>query len=146
MGVCALLTGCVPQVDGPKTLIGDPAAARKLKGDHEFSLQWISWDDFGKVRVTDESGLWRIRGRQDSRENDDFVSIDGVITEISTHEFKFDGVIVTRVHHLAEGEPVTRTGPKTFRITGRRQYWRMMEMQNPADQVVDYIDVFFRRP
>jgi hypothetical protein len=121
-------------------------AAKKLKGVHDFSLHWISWDDFGSVKISDKNGLWHIIGRQDSRKNQDFIVIDGVITEISPYEFKFDGSIVTRVHDIADGEVVKRIGPKTFRITGNRQYWRMMEMNNPRDGVVDYVDVFFRRP
>ena len=143
---CALLSSCVPQTDGPQALIHDSKAALKLAGKHEFSLQWISWDDFGVATVTKERGMWRIVGRQDSQENDDFMTIDGVITEIDTHEFKFEGTIVTRIHHIAGGEVVTRTGPKTFRMTRGRPYWRMMEMNNPEDGVVDYIDVFVRRP
>ena len=144
--ICLVAAGCAVHHDGPTTAVNDRAAATKLKGDHDFSLQWISWDDFGVVSVSEESGLWRIRGRQDSRANDDFITIDGAITEISRFEFKFDGEIVTQIHHIANGQAVTRTGPRTFRITGKRQYWRMMEMQNPRDSVVDYVDVFFRRP
>lgn len=144
--LCFIAVGCAVVPEGAKTRVNDQGAANKLKGDHHFSLQWISWDDFGIASVSEKSGLWRIKGRQDSKENDDFITIDGVITEISRFEFKFDGTIVTRIHHIANGQTVTRSGPKTFRITGKRQYWRMMEMQNPQDSVVDYVDLFFRRP
>jgi len=143
---CAWLTSCVMHNGAPQTVITDPSAARKLEGAHDFSLQWISWDDFGRVDVTNEHGTWKIGGRQDSKTDGDFVSIEGVITEIQPFEFTFEGDIVTQVSHIAGGQPVTRSGKMTFRITGTRQYWRLVEMQNPSDSVVDYIDIYFRRP
>jgi hypothetical protein len=128
-----------------KTIIRDQAAAEKLKGDHFFALQWISWDCYGRVSVTTNQGVWEIKGRQDSRENDDFISIEGVITEINTLNFGFSGTIITKVSHINNGHPVTRSGVMTFRISGKRQYWRLKEMQNPADEATDYIDVFFKK-
>ena len=128
------------------TVISDVTAASKLAGDHFFALQWISWDYYGKVTITTNSNaVWQIKGRQDSREGDDYVTIDGVIKEINTLDFKFIGMIVTKVSHINDGQPSIRSGEMTFRISGKRQYWRLKEMQNPDDGVVDYVDIFFKK-
>ena len=145
-GALLCFTNCAPHGVGLRTVIHDAKAAHILLGEHDFSLQWVSWDDFGVASVTKKSGLWRINGRQDSEENDDYITIDGIITEISAYEFIFDGTIVTRIHYIADGDAVSRKGLKTFRMTRGRPYWRMMEMNNPSDSVVDYVDVFVRRP
>jgi hypothetical protein len=39
---------------------------------------------------------------------------------------------------------VGREGRFTFRITGTRRYWRMKEMNNPCEDVADYVDVYLR--
>lgn len=129
-----------------KTSINDPVAATKLEGSHLLALQWISWDYFGKVEITrSEINPWQIAGRQDSRDNDDFLELDGIITEINTRDFTFVGKITTRVSFINEGNPVVRNGKMSFRISGKRQYWRLREKQNPKDIAVDYVDIFFKR-
>jgi hypothetical protein len=47
-----------------KTVVNDPAAAQALAGHHRLSLQWISWEKFGSVTITNDAGLFRIRGHQ----------------------------------------------------------------------------------
>ena len=116
-----------------------------LLGRHFFSLQWISWDYYGRVTVTQKDGLLYLKGGQEAREGEDFVSIDGVVTELSRYDFKFKGKIVTKISHINNGEPCVREGEMTFRITGKRKYWRLQEMNNPCENVVDYIDIFFRK-
>jgi len=128
-----------------QTIINDQVSATRLSGDHFFALQWISWRHFGKASIIDKGGVWHITGRQDSRESDDYITIDGIITEINPLDFKFDGEIVTRVSHINGGKPCVRSGTMTFRISGKRQYWRLNEMRNPEDNVVDYIDIFFHK-
>ena len=125
-----------------KTVINDTKARNMLLGRHLFSLQWISWDRFGAATVTNRNGVLRLKGEQ--RKGADFVKIDGVITSIDANEFKFDGTITTQISHIANGAPCERNGEMTFAITGKRKYWRLQEMQNPCDDVVDYVDVYFR--
>lgn len=127
-----------------RTVINSPAAAKMLLGRHMLSLQWISWDHFGAAAVTNRDGAYRLKGEQKGRGNDDFLKIDGVITSIDEKEFAFEGTIVTQVSHINGGEPCTRDGEFTFRITGKRKYWRLMQMDNPCDPVTDYVDVYFR--
>lgn len=128
-----------------KTVVNDAKAKAMLLGRHNFSLQWISWDYFGTATVTQRKGVYYLKGEQKVRKGTDFVRIAGVITEINARDFKFSGEIVTQVSHINGGEPCRREGDFTFRITGKRKYWRMADINNPCDEVADYIDIFFRR-
>lgn len=140
--IALLLT--TPAAAQTKTVINDRASARMLLGNHLFSLQWISWDHFGSAAVTNKRGVYSIKGTQKGRSNTDFMTIKGNIMKIDAKEFTFSGTIVTQVSHLNSGEPCTREGEFTFKITGKRKYWRLMQMDNPCDDVVDYIDIYFR--
>jgi hypothetical protein len=135
----------VPALAQERTKINSSPAAKMLLGRHRLSLQWISWDYFGSANVTNTRGVYRIKGEQKGRGNRDFVRVDGVIRSISSKEFVFDGKIVTRVSHNNGGEPCTREGEFVFRITGKRRYWRLMQMDNPCDPVTDYVDIYFRQ-
>ncbi len=143
---CLLVLACpgVSVFAQDKTVVNDATAKKMLLGKHRFSLQWISWDYFGTAIVTDKKGVLYLKGEQKGRGNDDYLTIDGVITLIDEKEFKFDGKIVTKVSHLNNGEPCPREGEVTFAITKNRRYWRLQDMRNPCDGVLDYVDVFFR--
>lgn len=127
-----------------KTDINDHAAAKRLLGRHNISLQWISWDYFGSAQVTNKGGIYRIKGEQKGRGSTDLVSVEGAITQIDAREFKFDGKIITQVSHINGGKPCERTGQMIFRITGKRKYWRLQQIDNPCDSVADYVDIYFR--
>lgn len=126
-----------------RTIVNNAAAARMLLGRHMLSLQWVSWDRFGVATVTNREGVYILQGEQTSGESN-FVKVDGVITSIDRKKFGFRGTIVTQVSHINEGKPCTRDGEFTFKITGKRRYWRLQEMDNPCDPVTDYVDIFFR--
>jgi hypothetical protein len=126
------------------TRINDQAAARMLLGRHKLSLQWISWDYFGTATVTKHQGIYRLKGEQRGRRNSDYLTVDGVITSIDTKQFVLSGKMVTRVSYLNGGKPCERQGDFTFKITGKRKYWRLQEMDNPCDEATDYVDIFFR--
>lgn len=140
--LCAAATAVLAQ---EKTEINSPYAKKLLLGRHFFSLQWISWDHFGRVDVTEKNGLLQIKGEQKGRDTDDYLTIDGVVTEVNRYDFKFRGKIVTKVSHNNEGEPCVREGEMTFKITGKRKYWRLQEMDSPCEGIVDYVDIFFRK-
>ena len=129
-----------------KTQINDAVAARMLLGRHKLSLQWVSWDYFGIATVTNRRGAYSVKGEQKGRgqQSTDFVKIDGIITSIDAKEFAFRGKIVRRVSHINGGKPCARDGDFTFRITGKRRYWRLQQMDNPCDPVTDYVDIYFR--
>jgi len=128
-----------------KTIINSENAKKMLLGKHRFALQWISWNYFGTAIVTDKKGVLYLKGEQKGRGgSDDFLTIDGTVTQIDEKEFKFNGKIVTKVSHLNEGKPCPREGEMTFAITKNRRYWRLQDMQNFCEDVLDYIDIFFR--
>ncbi len=127
-----------------RTDINNAVAARMLLGRHRLSLQWVSWDHFGVATVMNRRGLYSIKGEQKGRRSTDFVRIDGTITSIDAKEFAFNGEIVTQVSHINGGKACTRTGEFTFKITGKRRYWRLQQMDNPCDPVTDYVDIYFR--
>ncbi|MCA1624602.1 MAG: hypothetical protein LC778_12545 [Acidobacteria bacterium] len=127
-----------------KTVVSDAGAKKMLLGKHRLSLQWISWDYFGTATITDKKGVLYLKGEQKGRGNDDFLTVDGIVTQIDEKEFKFSGKIVTKVSHLNNGEPCPRKGEMTFAITKNRRYWRLQDMRNPCDDVLDYVDIFFR--
>ncbi len=128
-----------------KTEINDPVAAAQLKGRHKFQLHWISWGkwaDLGNLTVIDRQGVLSFKARQ--AKAGDYVEIEGIVTRVEAKEFIFEGRIVTRVSYKNGGEPCERTGKMTFKITGKRKYWRMQEMQSPCDETTDYVDIFLR--
>lgn len=139
-----LLTFAVSLSAQSRTDVNNAAAAKMLLGRHKLSLQWISWDYFGSATVTNSRGVYKINGEQKGRGNADLLKIDGVIKSINAKEFVFDGKIITQVSHNNGGEPCTREGEFTFKITGKRKYWRLQQMDNPCDPVTDYVDVYFR--
>lgn len=127
-----------------KTIVNNTKAKTMLLGKHKVSLQWISWDYFGTATVINKNGVFYLKGEQKAKRGSDYLKVDGVITQIDAKEFKFDGTIITQISHINNGEPCTRTGEMTFRITGKRKYWRMQEIDNPCDVAADYVDIYFR--
>jgi hypothetical protein len=115
-----------------------------LLGKHMISLQWISWDHLGRGTVTIKKGSYLLVGEQKGRGNTDFLKINGRITAIDANQFDFDGTIETQVSHINGGKPCVRSGKFTFRITGKRKYWRMQQIDNPCDEAADYVDIYFR--
>jgi hypothetical protein len=127
-----------------RTVVNDAKAKTSLLGRHRLSLQWISWDYFGAATVTERGGVLHLKGNQRQRGGSDYLTVDGVITSIDAKEFSFSGKIVTRVSHINDGAPCVRDGDFTFKITGKRKYWRLQEIDNPCDEAADYVDIFFR--
>ncbi|CAN5431183.1 hypothetical protein BH20ACI1_BH20ACI1_12020 [soil metagenome] len=127
-----------------KTVINDANAKKMLLGKHLLSLQWISWEHFGAANVVNKNGVFYLKGEQKQRGGTDYVKVDGIITEINAKDFKFDGTIEMKISHNGGGEPCKREGEMTFAITKNRKYWRLQEMNNPCDEVVDYVDIYFK--
>ena len=129
-----------------RTDINNASAARMLLGRHKLSLQWVSWDHFGVATVTNRRGVYSLKGEQKGRgiSKANSVSVDGVITSIDAKEFGFRGKIVIVVDHINGGKPCVRDGEFTFKITGKRRYWRLQQMDSPCDQATDYVDIYFR--
>ncbi len=127
-----------------KTVVNDANAEKMLLGKHRLSLQWISWDYFGAATVTGKNGVLSLKGEQKQHGGTDYLRIDGTVVSIDKNEFAFKGTIITRVSHINGGEPCKREGEMTFAVKGKRKYWRLQEMDNPCEEVADYVDIFFR--
>jgi len=122
-----------------------PQATRQLLlGDHLLSLQWVSWDRFGRATVSEESGKLKLKGEQ--RKDGDYVTVEGIVTDVLPNGFRLQGKVITRVSHINQGKPCVRDGNFTFRASGARKFWRMQEMNNPCDEAADYIDIYFNCP
>lgn len=129
---------------GP-TFIEDPAAADLLMGDHLFNLQWID-KPAGTAHVTEKDGQLFLDAEQRNKKGD-FATVKGKIVRVTAKTFELDGTVVTRVSYNFSGKACEKSGRFTFRITGKRKYWRLKEMDNcEGDMLVDYVDVFFERP
>ncbi len=112
-----------------------------LIGTHKFALQWISWDVFGKAHISMKDGKISIDASQ--RLNGDYVTLKGTINIINKGHFTVTGELITRVSHINNGNECRRTGTFNFQTRGRA-YFRLMEMDNPCDPVVDYVDIFVK--
>src|SRR5262245_35868522 len=93
------------QAPPAKSEVRDARAKARLLGKHRLSLQWISWDYFGTVAVTEVNGLIKLSGEQKSRSNSDFVRIEGIVTTIDAGTFTFLGTITQRIGELNAGQP-----------------------------------------
>ena len=144
--ILCLIVFALPALAQDQTDINDIAAARMLLGRHKLSLQWVSWNHFGVATVTNRRGSYSITGEQTGRgpNKSDFVKLDGEITSIDEKEFGYRGKIITQVSHINDGKPCVRDGEFTFKITGKRRYWRLQQMDSPCDTATDYVDIYFR--
>lgn len=129
---------------GP-TFIEDPKAADLLMGEHVFSLQWID-NPPGRARITEKDKELFLDAEQKNAKGD-VATVKGKIVRVTDKTFELDGTIVTKVSFIYGGKACEKSGRFTFRITGKRKYWRLREMDNcEGNAVVDYVDVFFERP
>ncbi len=127
----------------------DAGARARLVGKHLLTVQWLSWGglrDAGKLVVKDLGTVLSAEGEQLGRGENagDYLKISGNILSASKDGFVFEGDILIRVHHNANGEECKRSGTFTFKTKGGRKYWRLQEMDSPCDTATDYVDVYFR--
>lgn len=118
---------------------------RQLReGTHNFTLQWISWDQPGKVKIKKNSdGTYAVSGKQVNKAGD-FVTIAGTLTVVTFSEMTFKGKIETKYSGVNNGEVCVKDGTYHFLAKGARKYWRLQEMDNcEGNNVVDYVDIFF---
>ena len=133
------LLAAAPQ-DAAQTRVDDPQSKALLLGEHPFTLQWIEGAP-GKATVTEKDGLLTIEGEQ--RKGANWVTIKGAILEVKSKQFVLQGKVESQVSYIAAGKPCAHDGRLTFLIAGGRKYWRLVEMNNRCEEVVDYVDVHF---
>jgi hypothetical protein len=114
-------------------------------GKHDFTLQWISWDEPGSVMIQPaEDGWYSIEGGQKSQRNNDYITITGGIKKVSETELLFKGEIKSVVASNNGGKPCIKTGSKIFKTTQNRKYWRLQDMINcEGGLLTDYVDIYF---
>ena len=130
-----------PAETAEPTIVDDRAALARLRGNSGVTLQWISWDYRGHVRVSELAGRVRLTGSQVERGGPGRLTLHGDVVEIDRDSFRFDGRIVIEDTPDA-GRECVRDGSFEFRVTGRRRYWRLQEME-VCDGLTDYVDIYF---
>jgi hypothetical protein len=115
------------------------------EGTHNLTLQWISWDVPGKVKITRQTdGTYTVKGEQRNKAGD-FVTIDGTLKVLDPKQLLFTGNIQSRYTGVNNGNPCDKQGTFHFLSKGARQYWRLQEMDNcEGNNVVDYVDIYFK--
>lgn len=133
-------TQAAPDIS-PRTIVSDPAALARLRRNAGITLQWISWDYRGRVRVSEMGGRVHLSGSQRARSGAGRLELDGDVIEIGAGSFAFRGHIgITDTPD--PGRACMRDGDFEFRITGRRRYWRLQQMEQ-CDGLTDYVDIYF---
>jgi hypothetical protein len=115
-------------------------------GKHKLSLQWISWEEMGTATIgaADKNGTRKIKGAQHSKTNTDYLEIEGTLRESTGRELIFEGKILIQAADINKGELCRREGTYHFKVTGKRKYWRLQEMENcEGNNVTDYVDIYF---
>jgi len=124
-----------------RTIVSDPAALARLRRNAGITLQWISWDYRGLVRVSEAAGLVHLHGAQAARGGAGRLELDGDLVSIGASSFTFRGHIAI-TDTPDPGRSCMRDGDFEFRITGRRHYWRLQQMEQ-CDGLTDYVDIYF---
>ena len=127
--------------DSQPTVVGDPAALARLRRNTGITLQWISWDYRGRVRVGETAGRVHLSGGQSARGGAGRLTLEGDVVEIGSSSFTFRGRIAI-ADTPDPGRDCVRDGTYEFRITGRRRYWRLQQMEQ-CDGLTDYVDIYF---
>ncbi len=127
------------QIPAEPTRVLDAAAAERLFGNSGVTLQWIGWDERGRVWIAvDEAGNWWLTAEQQGNGS---LKLEGRISEIGSDYFLFDGEVsisgAPDVDRYCEANKQWR-----FAITQNRQYWRLREFEW-CDRLTDYIDIYF---
>ena len=152
--VALLLAGCAatapeptpapappPPAASERTEILDRAAAERLRGNSGVTLQWIGWDDRGRMAVRQDGALMRLSGGQRAPNGPGRLTVDGAVREIGRDYFVFEGrIVITDTPDI--GRECVRDGRYRFAVTQNRKYWRLQEME-VCGGLTDYVDIYF---
>ena len=112
--------------------------AALVMGDHPLiwrRLDKVKGNKRGALKIVDEGGLWKISGRQQGQTPDtkeDYVTIKGVITSITSGTFVVNGEIEFFAAKMNKGAACRITGESHFYRRGSEQIWRMQGGPNPC--------------
>jgi hypothetical protein len=116
-----------------------------LKRNSGITLQWIKTERRGKLSVTESSeGVVSISGKHVSDDGRETLLMEGQVVLNTPTAFIVLGTIdIDLKYYRDEGAaPCHREGAFTFRRTGDRKYWRLLEKSEHCDDGTDYIDIF----
>jgi hypothetical protein len=119
----------------------DATALARLRRNSGISLQWIGWDRRGRLDVSEAGGRIRLHGDQRQRGGPGRLYLEGGVLGMTADRFRFHGrIVITDTPDI--GRNCVRDGDFEFRITGRRRYWRLQQMEQ-CDGLTDYVDIYF---
>jgi hypothetical protein len=139
-----LTTAAAAQPPPPeRTLVNDQAAFQRLRRSSGITLQWISFEtpQWGHVVATMRGGLLHLSGSQSERRGPGRLTLDGDVLRVDPRSFTFRGRIVIAGAPDPDRNCV-RDGTYEFRITQRRRYWRLQDIE-ACDGLADYVDIYF---
>lgn len=134
--------------DSIYTLEQNLESENELAGNHNLTLQWISWEERGSIVFSSiGKDKYKVTGYQDGKKSKDkctgcYLKIEGIIEKISIENLKFTGKIESSVNFIDSGKPCIKEGTFNFVAKGNRKYWRCQDMEG-CDGVTDYIDIYF---
>lgn len=138
---------------GNSTVVQDQRAANAIVGKHRLTLQWISRNRPGEINIIVENNQqYHIKGFQTESGNlinsksSHVMKIEGLISEIKTRSFTFNGTINILLSGRNNNQPCIREGTFTFSYRkGKSQSWRLKEKDNTCHGHTDYIDIYVDR-
>ena len=113
----------------------------ELIGKHMFGVQFI-YDGYGTAEITEEDGILRIKGKQYSTDQKEYVLLVGTITVIDERNFTVTGHL--KLFTKGCCGLLDRDINYTFRKTGNRKFYRLKERNDLCDQFTCayYLDIF----
>jgi hypothetical protein len=139
-----------PAAAPAKTEILWDEEAALVMGDHPLvwrRLDRVKGNKRGALKIVDEGGLWKISGRHQGHTpetKEDYVTIRGVITSITSGTFVVNGEIEFFAAKMNKGAACRITGESHFYRRGSEQIWRMQGGPNPCSGPKEALDVAFR--
>lgn len=122
------------------TKINHQAAKAKLLGTHKFSVGGVFGNYSSTATVTERQGTLSLQAQQFSSKSLSQTIIDGIITEVNEHSFKFKGRVSVDVNDFV----CEREGVFLFSIQEKQKLWRMQRMLGPCGQTTAAVDIYFQ--
>lgn len=123
------------------------ASEGRLAGEHNLTIQWISWEKPGSITFkTIGANKYQVEGTQKGEASGEcancYLTVKGVIEEIDPKRLRFTGKIESSIYHIQGGAPCIKEGTFDFVSTKNRKYWRCRNMKG-CEGVTDYVDIYF---
>lgn len=112
-----------------------------ILGKRIFGVQFIL-DGYGTANITKENGLLKIYGSQFSKNQSEYLKINGTISIVNEKKFSFNGNI--QLYTKSCCGVIDKTGIFTFVKSGNRKYWRLQEINKLCSiyTCAYYLDIF----